>query len=145
MAVLLIGALCACGETETAVKEAPSGMESNLPGTEFEPAQDKEAQETTAEVVDTDETALIEELKEKAKSLTGKDVNTMLSKLGEPNSVEEVPTCLGDGTEKMYTYDRLKINTYSEGTEVVINVIILDKDGNTALDEDGTELIFSYK
>ena len=147
MIALMLFALCACGSAAPA-KEAPEGMESKLPDSGFSANESKGADTQSAPAAaadDTEESAKIEELKSIAKSLAGKGVEAMHSKLGEPISSESVPTCLGDGTEKVYQYDRLKINTYSEGSEVIINVIVLDKDGNTALDENGEELVYSYK
>ena len=116
----------ACGAAaEPEAKQEPAGMESVLPGTGLSDAEQKEAGEkhlSDSDVIVADDTEARQKL---ASKLLGNYATAISEMLGEYDSKEEVPNCLGSGKRFIYTYEalNLQVHTYSEGTEVVTDLI----------------------
>lgn len=115
----------ACGAAEPEVKQEPAGMESVLPGNGLSDAGQKETGEkhlSDSDVIIVDDTEAHQKL---ASKLLGNYATAISEILGEYDSKEEVPNCLGAGKRFIYTYDalNLQVHTYSEGTEVVTDLI----------------------
>ena len=111
--------LCACGAKEEA--QAPANMESTLPGTTAEEsaavADEAPAAESTAEADPLAET--------KAAILALKDhpVAELYELIGEPESSDYAPSCLGPGEDGCLYYEGFTVYTYREnGNEVVYDV-----------------------
>ena len=56
------------------------------------------------------------------------------SKLPEPNSVYEVPSCAIEGTDNVYSFDAVEITAFNDGTQEIIYAIAVI-DPNVCTDE----------
>ncbi len=56
------------------------------------------------------------------------DAADTLSKLGDPNSYFEAPSCAFDGVDKMYTYKSFELDTYPQGDRDFISSIVFKDD-----------------
>lgn len=56
------------------------------------------------------------------------DASTVVSKLGDPVSYFEEPSCAAQGIAKLYTYASYEIDTYPDGDKDLIATIILKDD-----------------
>lgn len=106
--------LAACGSG----KEAPT-MESTLPGTTAEQAQ----AEPAAEEVETAAADPLAETKKAVLDLKDHPVAELYALLGEPESSDYAPSCMGPGEDGCLYYDGFTVYTYREnGSEVVYDV-----------------------
>lgn len=108
---VLLLSLCACGEKPAQQPEnnAPANQEQ-----ENEPAVEKE-----------EEPAIEQEPSpvEIAKSYIDKPLAELIAIIGEPESSDYAPSCLGDGEDGLLIYDGFVVYTYREGdTETVFDV-----------------------
>ena len=119
--ILALG-LAACGESGTEPSAAPSepaAVDTTTP----DPAA--ESNETTDPAAESTETAEPEEtgdsLLEIAKGYEGANVDELIAAIGEPNSSDYAPSCLGEGEDGNLYYDGFTVYTYRDvdGTEVV--------------------------
>ena len=110
IAVLLLLILCACGEpAETPTQPQTQATEPSQ--TESQPADSTDAStETTAA-----------DLKALAESCIGKSVEDLYALIGEPESAEYAPSCMGDGKDGNLDYGDFVVYTYREGEEEVVN------------------------
>ena len=99
LAALLALSLAACGDAGTEPTAAPTE----------EPA----ATEPAAEPEDS--------LLETAKTFEGADVNELIAAIGEPESSDYAPSCLGEGEDGNLYYDGFTVYTYRDvdGSETV--------------------------
>ena len=107
LACALFVSLCACGkaqqETPTATTAATSAT---VPTTAEDP---------------TEATQL--SLMHQAREYTGRPVSELYELIGQPNSSDYVPSCMGDGEDGNLYYDDFIVYTYREGdTETVYYV-----------------------
>ena len=106
-------ALCACGgKTES---EKPADMQSSLPGTT---ASAEEPAETEAPVSDRD-TAIAEAV-QKTLKLKDRPVSELYDAIGEPESEDAAPSCMGKGEDVNLYYDGFTVYTYKEGNSQVV-------------------------
>ena len=119
--ILALG-LAACGESGTEPSAAPSepaAVDTTTP----DPAA--ESNETTDPAAESTETAEPEEtgdsLLEIAKGYEGANVDELIAVIGEPNSSDYAPSCLGEGEDGNLYYDGFTVYTYRDtsGAETV--------------------------
>lgn len=113
LAMILALGLAACGESGTEPSAAPS-----------EPAAvDTTTPDPAAESTETAEPA--EEtggsLLEVAKGYEGANVDELIAAIGDPNSSDYAPSCLGEGEDGNLYYDGFTVYTYRDtsGAETV--------------------------
>ena len=113
LAMILALGLAACGESGTEPSAAPS-----------EPAAvDTTTPDPAAESTETAEPA--EEtggsLLEIAKGYEGANVDELIAAIGDPNSSDYAPSCLGEGEDGNLYYDGFTVYTYRDtsGAETV--------------------------
>ncbi len=108
-------ALCACGgAAESTESETPAKMESTLP----ELATEAEPEETEAPAAEKESAA--EQAVQKALKLKDRPVSELYDALGEPDSEESSPSCMGPGEDVMLYYDGFSVFTYKEGNSQVV-------------------------
>ena len=111
--ILALG-LAACGESGTEPSAAPS-----------EPAAvDTTTPDPAAEGTETPDPAAEEtgdSLLEIAKGYEGANVDELIAAIGEPNSSDYAPSCLGEGEDGNLYYDGFTVYTYRDtsGAETV--------------------------
>lgn len=119
LACLLALTLCACvgGQSgnETTAPETTQAPETNAPETS---APATEPPETTAPATDDPETTAPisgEDAKELALSCMDKSVEELFALIGEPESSDYAPSCMGPGEDGNLYYDGFTVYTYKEG------------------------------
>lgn len=106
--------LCACGAQETpettgAAEPAQTAASTAAPTV---PADTEPPMETVTEPVNAE--------LEQAKTCIDKSVEELYALIGEPESSDYAPSCLGDGEDGNLYYDGFTVYTYKEGdTETV--------------------------
>ena len=113
LAALLALSLAACGDAGTEPTAAPTEEPAATEPAATEPAAEPEETEPAAEPEDS--------LLETAKTFEGADVNELIAAIGEPESSDYAPSCLGEGEDGNLYYDGFTVYTYRDvdGTEVV--------------------------
>ena len=118
LAALLALSLAACGDAGTEPTAAPTEEPAATEPAATEPA----ATEPAAEPEETEPAAEPEDsLLETAKTFEGADVNELIAAIGEPESSDYAPSCLGEGEDGNLYYDGFTVYTYrdTDGTETV--------------------------
>ena len=113
LAALLALSLAACGDAGTEPTAAPTEEPAATEPAATEPAAEPEVTEPAAEPEDS--------LLETAKTFEGADVNELIAAIGEPESSDYAPSCLGEGEDGNLYYDGFTVYTYrdTDGTETV--------------------------
>ena len=113
LAALLALSLAACGDAGTEPTAAPTEEPAATEPAATEPAAEPEETEPVAEPEDS--------LLETAKTFEGADVNELIAAIGEPESSDYAPSCLGEGEDGNLYYDGFTVYTYrdTDGTETV--------------------------
>ena len=113
LAALLALSLAACGDAGTEPTAAPTEEPAATEPAATEPAAEPEETEPAAEPEDS--------LLETAKTVEGADVNELIAAIGEPESSDYAPSCLGEGEDGNLYYDGFTVYTYrdTDGTETV--------------------------
>ena len=123
---ILLLSLCACGgkeEPEAPVQDAPAAAPTEAPTDA--PAEDSE------EVTEAPTDAPAEDVPEEptdapaevAKGLIDQPIEDLYAQIGEPESSDYAPSCMGDGEDGMLFYDGFIVYTYREGdVETVYDV-----------------------
>ena len=113
LAALLALSLAACGDAGTEPTAAPTEEPAATEPAAAEPATEPEETEPAAEPEDS--------LLETAKTFEGADVNELIAAIGEPESSDYAPSCLGEGEDGNLYYDGFTVYTYrdTDGTETV--------------------------
>ena len=123
LAMILALGLAACGESGTEPSAAPSDPAAVDTTTPDPAAESTEAQDPAAGSAETAEPA--EEtggsLLEIAKGYEGANVDELIAAIGEPNSSDYAPSCLGEGEDGNLYYDGFTVYTYRDtsGAETV--------------------------
>ncbi len=123
LAMILALGLAACGESGTEPSAAPSDLAAVDTTTPDPAAESTEAQDPAAESTETAEPA--EEtggsLLEIAKGYEGANVDELIAAIGDPNSSDYAPSCLGEGEDGNLYYDGFTVYTYRDtsGAETV--------------------------
>ncbi len=121
LAALMLAALAACGETSSgespAPAESPSAVESEAPAEETEAP----AEESVAPAEASEAPAAEDSLLETARSFEGASLDELIAAIGEPESSDYAPSCLGEGEDGNLYYDGFTVYTYRDvdGGEVV--------------------------
>lgn len=104
LSALMVLSLCACqsGEKETTALTTEAVAQTT---------------EATTEVTTEATTQPVEDLKALAESCMEKSVSELYALIGEPESSDYAPSCLGDGEDGMLYYDGFIVYTYREGDE----------------------------
>ena len=122
LAALLALSLAACGDAGTEPTAAPTEEPAATEPAATEPAAEPEETEPAAEPEETEPAAEPEDsLLETAKTFEGADVNELIAAIGEPESSDYAPSCLGEGEDGNLYYDGFTVYTYrdTDGTETV--------------------------
>ena len=135
LAVLLLLSFAACGDAEDAAIDAIGGQDgpevsaTAEPEKTPEPTPAPEASEEPAPEVEatpeptpepTPEAAPENDLKATAESFIGAALEELIAVIGEPESSDYAPSCLGEGEDGNLYYDGFVVYTYREnGTETV--------------------------
>lgn len=128
---VIFALMCACGSSgddsaagSSAASQPTSEPVVNEPAVEpsEEPVEEPEATpdmgENSGETQPAGETE--ESLKDIAKSFEGADVSELIAAIGEPQSSDYAPSCLGPGEDGNLYYDGFIVYTYREnGVETV--------------------------
>lgn len=111
--ILALG-LAACGESGTEPSAAPSE-----PAAVDTTTPDPAAESTETPDPATEETG--DSLLEIAKGYEGANVDELIAAIGEPNSSDYAPSCLGEGEDGNLYYDGFTVYTYRDtsGAETV--------------------------
>lgn len=123
LAMILALGLAACGESGTEPSAAPSDPAAVDTTTSDPAAESTEAQDPAAGSTETAEPA--EEtggsLLEIAKGYEGANVDELIAAIGDPNSSDYAPSCLGEGEDGNLYYDGFTVYTYRDtsGAETV--------------------------
>lgn len=113
LCLLAVLALCACGSAKES--EKPADMQSSLPSTA---AVEEEATESAEPV--SDEAAAAREAVQKALKLKNRPVSELYDAIGEPESEDAAPSCMGPGEDVNLYYDGFTVYTYKEGNEQTV-------------------------
>ena len=125
LALMLVLSLAACGEEQKAIdaiggQDGPEVTATATPAPEATPEPTPEpTPKPTAEPAE--EPAPEDDLKTTAESFIGAAVEELIAAIGEPQSSDYAPSCLGEGGEdgNLY-YEGFVVYTYREdGTETV--------------------------
>ena len=123
LCLLLLLSLCACGgkEEPEAPVDTPAAAPTEDPSkAEDQPADapaDKPAAEDEAPEEPTPDPVEI------VKGLIDQPIEDLYAQIGEPESSDYAPSCMGDGEDGMLFYDGFIVYTYREGdTETVYDV-----------------------
>ena len=113
LAAQLGRAPCSGGDAGTEPTAAPTEEPAATEPAATEPAAEPEETEPAAEPEDS--------LLETAKTFEGADVNELIAAIGEPESSDYAPSCLGEGEDGNLYYDGFTVYTYrdTDGTETV--------------------------
>ena len=115
--------LAACGEAGTEETAPVSEPASEETAPVSEPAAEETApvSEPAAEETAPADEPEGESLLETAKTFEGADVNELIAAIGEPESSDYAPSCLGEGEDGNLYYDGFTVYTYrdTDGTETV--------------------------
>ena len=130
LALMLLLSFAACGDAEDAAVDAIGGQDGPTVTATAEPQKTPEPTpeptpapvETTPEpnIEPTPEAAPENDLKATAESFIGASLDELIAAIGEPESSDYAPSCLGDGEDGNLYYDGFVVYTYREnGTETV--------------------------
>lgn len=130
LALMMLLSLAACGDAEDAAIDAIGGQDGPTVTATAEPQKTPEPApeptpapvETTPEpnIEPTPEAAPENDLKATAESFIGASLDELIAAIGEPESSDYAPSCLGDGEDGNLYYDGFVVYTYREnGTETV--------------------------
>ena len=113
LAMILALGLAACGESGTEPSAAPSepaAVDTTTPDPAAESAETAEPAEETGG-----------SLLEIAKGYEGANVDELIAAIGDPNSSDYAPSCLGEGEDGNLYYDGFTVYTYRDtsGAETV--------------------------
>ena len=125
VAGVLAVSLCACGgngaqeETKT-----PTTQATQTPTTQATQAPTEEPTEApTTEATEPETTAAEPSDFELAQSCIDKSVAELYALIGEPESSDYAPSCLGDGEDGNLYYDGFIVYTYREGDEETVRYV----------------------
>lgn len=118
---LLLLVLCACGGKETpeapadAPAAAPTDAPMDTPEVPEEPA-DAPAQDVPEEPAEEDPVEIV-------RGYIDQPIEDLYAVIGQPESSDYAPSCMGEGEDGMLFYDGFIVYTYREGeTETVYDV-----------------------
>ena len=134
LALMMLLSFAACGDAEDTAIDTIGGQDGPTVSATAEPEKTPEPTpepvETTPEpnsvVEETPEPEFVEEptegsdMKATAESFIGASLDELIAAIGEPESSDYAPSCLGEGEDGNLYYDGFVVYTYREnGTETV--------------------------
>ena len=102
--------------------ENNGSTDSNNETSDIPAAAASEAPETVVEPED-ETVDNVNKLKDIAVSFIGKDVSELYAEIGEPESSDYAPSCLGDGEDGNLYYDGFTVYTYREGGSETVEYV----------------------
>lgn len=122
---ILLLSLCACGgkEEPEAPADAPAAAPTEAPTDA--PAEDvtEAPTDAPAEDVPAEPDEAEDDPVEAVRGLIDRPIEDLYALIGEPESSDYAPSCMGDGEDGMLFYDGFIVYTYREGeTETVYDV-----------------------
>jgi len=121
LAVLLLAAvLCACGAASAPAEEPPAPVESQPPMSAALPDAALQKAEPSSASASTAEEEAPNLLKLRAEQFLDKSVQELYAVIGEPESSNYVPSCLGRGEDGELCYDGFTVYTYKEDDREVV-------------------------
>lgn len=118
LVALLLLSLCACGEKPQGQTEPQNTQPSQTQTTEPSQTESQPEESTDAS---TETTAA--DLKALAESCIDKSVDELYALIGEPESADYAPSCMGDGDDGNLDYGDFVVYTYREGNEEVVTYV----------------------
>lgn len=110
LCLALLAGLCACGDSAPApAPGAAPVMQAELPGVQ-----------SAGEAETGEEDAALAETLEKINALKDQDVAKVYELVGEPQSAEYAPSCLGPGEDGQLQYEGFLVFTYKEGDREIV-------------------------
>ena len=117
LAVLMMFSLVACGEKKT---DEPEKTPEPTPEPVETTPEPNSVVEETPEPEFVEEPAEGSDMKATAESFIGASLDELIAAIGEPESSDYAPSCLGEGEDGNLYYDGFVVYTYREnGTETV--------------------------
>ncbi len=122
IAVMLLCALlalstAACGQAGT---EAPAESSAAQTAADETPAA---AEPAVTETPAADEAAGDASLLDTAKQFEGEPLEDLIAAVGEPESSDYAPSCLGDGEDGNLYYDGFTVYTYRDDSGEIVNYV----------------------
>lgn len=116
LALALLLCLAACGGEPAADAEEPVAESEEPVAESEEPVEESEEPVEESEAPAEEATPL-----ETAKEFEGANLEDLIAAIGEPQSSDYAPSCLGEGEDGNLYYDGFTVYTYRDvdGTEVV--------------------------
>ena len=131
MVLMLAVCLTACGSSEnsdspdtamTTQTEVQEEESSETGDTQAEQQENEEsAEQETAQADEADEAG--EDLLELARRFEGEPVEDLIEAVGEPESSDYAPSCLGEGEDGNLYYDGFTVYTYRDDSGEVVNYV----------------------
>ena len=119
LALTLLLGLAACGEEPAEVTEEPAAGSVEPVEESAPPAEESVAPAEESEAPAEEEPSPLEA----AKEFEGAPLEDLIAAIGEPESSDYAPSCLGEGEDGNLYYDGFTVYTYREnGTETVVYV-----------------------
>lgn len=119
---VLLMSLCACGsqeEPQAPTQNAPTAAPTEAPATTEAAAPDIDPEDAETPTVE----APGEDPVEIVRGLIDQPIADLYAKIGQPESSDYAPSCMGDGEDGMLFYDGFIVYTYREGdVETVYDV-----------------------
>lgn len=127
---VMLLSLAACGgNTQNEPADEPDAPVADEPVADEpvdEPVADKSKPDTGTPVEDTsaaDDSSDTEDFMEMLRGFIDKPIEELYAVIGQPQSSDYAPSCMGDGEDGMLFYDGFIVYTYREGdTETVYDV-----------------------
>ena len=127
LCLALVLSLCACGGKTAGGEEdpvlTPGAIEDTAGDQTGENSATDEESETSEAPSSSEEADPVAEKVNIVKQYIDKPIEELIAVIGEPESSDYAPSCLGDGEDGMLIYDGFIVYTYREGdSEVVYDV-----------------------
>ena len=117
IAALLLSSLAACGEAAPEETASPAAVEESAAPESSVPPAESEAPAESDAPAEGEEGSLLET----ARGYEGAALEDLIAAIGEPESSDYAPSCLGEGEDGNLYYDGFTVYTYRDvdGSETV--------------------------
>ena len=117
IAALLLASLAACGEAAPEETVSPAAVEESAAPESSVPPAESEAPAESDAPAEGEEGSLLET----ARGYEGAALGDLIAAIGEPESSDYAPSCLGEGEDGNLYYDGFTVYTYRDvdGSETV--------------------------
>ena len=125
IAVMLLCALlalstAACGQAGTEAPAESAAAQTAAPAADETPTA---AEPAVTETPAADEAAGDASLLDTAKQFEGEPLEDLIAAVGEPESSDYAPSCLGDGEDGNLYYDGFTVYTYRDDSGEIVNYV----------------------